>query len=107
MTRVNQPLKPVAIADFFNGIGRERMFTSESLTTPKQYFFMTMHIANNMPETLARLRTHSQNSTVAARAMADRKTVGHRSYRVATRRQSFRRPNMISMRLRLLYRRLS
>ena len=26
-----------------------------------------------------RLRTHSQNSTVAARAMADRKTVGHRS----------------------------
>jgi ubiquinol oxidase len=56
---------------------------------------------------VARLRTHSQNSTVAARAMADRKTVGHRSYRVATRRQSFRRPNMISMRLRLLYRRLS
>ena len=27
----------------------------------------------------ARLRTHSQKSTVAARAMADRKTVGHRS----------------------------
>ena len=26
-----------------------------------------------------RLRTHSQNSTVAARAMADRKTVGQRS----------------------------
>ena len=26
-----------------------------------------------------RLRTHSQKSTVAARAMADRKTVGHRS----------------------------
>jgi iron complex outermembrane receptor protein len=28
---------------------------------------------------LARLRTHSQKSTVAARAMAERKTVGHRS----------------------------
>ncbi|MFC5345324.1 hypothetical protein ACETK8_14325 [Brevundimonas staleyi] len=28
---------------------------------------------------LLRLRTHSQNSTVAARATADRKTVGHRS----------------------------
>ena len=28
---------------------------------------------------VSRLRTHSQNSTVAARAMADRKTVGHRS----------------------------
>ena len=27
----------------------------------------------------ARLRTHSQKSTVAARAMAERKTVGHRS----------------------------
>jgi len=27
----------------------------------------------------ARLRTHSQKRTVAARAMADRKTVGHRS----------------------------
>lgn len=27
----------------------------------------------------ARLRTHSQNRTVAARAMADRKTVGQRS----------------------------
>ena len=26
-----------------------------------------------------RLRTHSQKSTVAARAMAERKTVGHRS----------------------------
>jgi hypothetical protein len=28
---------------------------------------------------LPRLRTHSQNRTVAARAIADRKTVGHRS----------------------------
>ena len=27
----------------------------------------------------ARLRTHSQKSTVAARAMAERKTFGHRS----------------------------
>ncbi|MDB5421742.1 MAG: hypothetical protein JWR59_1689 [Brevundimonas sp.] len=27
----------------------------------------------------ARLRPHSQKSTVAARAMADRKTIGHRS----------------------------
>ena len=37
--------------------------------------------------------------TVAARAMADRKTFGQRSYRVATRRQSLSLPNMISMRL--------
>ena len=43
-----------------------------------------------------RLRTHNQNITVAARAMADRNTFGHRSYRVATRLQSFKRPNMIS-----------
>jgi len=45
--------------------------------------------------------------TVAARAMAERKTLGQRSYRVATRRQSLSLPNMISMRLRRLYRRLS
>ena len=49
----------------------------------------------------------SQKSTVAASARAEKKTVGQRSYRVATRRQSLRRPNMISMRLRRLYRRLS
>ena len=45
---------------------------------------------------------HSQNKTVAARMIAEKKVSGHRSYRVATRRQSFRRPNMISMRLRRL-----
>ncbi|SEK48236.1 Integrase core domain-containing protein [Roseovarius nanhaiticus] len=45
--------------------------------------------------------------TRAARVMADRKTFGHLSYRVATRRQSFCLPNMISIRLRRLYRRLS
>jgi hypothetical protein len=41
------------------------------------------------------------------RAMAEKKVSGQRSYRVATRLQSFRRPNMISMRLRRLYFRLS
>ena len=45
---------------------------------------------------------HSQNITVAARATAERNTFGHLSYRVATRRQSFRRPNMISILLRRL-----
>lgn len=45
--------------------------------------------------------------TVAASATAERKTFGHLSYRVATRRQSFSRPNMISIRLRRLSRRLS
>ncbi len=44
----------------------------------------------------------SQNRTVAASAMAEKKVSGQRSYRVATRLQSFRRPNMISMRLRRL-----
>jgi hypothetical protein len=38
----------------------------------------------------------------AARAIADRKTFGHLSYRVAARRQSFNLPNMISMRMRRL-----
>lgn len=45
---------------------------------------------------------HSQNKTVAASMIAEKKVSGQRSYRVATRRQSFRRPNMISMRLRRL-----
>lgn len=45
---------------------------------------------------------HSQNKTVAASMIAEKKVSGHRSYRVATRRQSLRRPNMISMRLRRL-----
>jgi NAD(P)-dependent dehydrogenase (short-subunit alcohol dehydrogenase family) len=33
---------------------------------------------------------------------SEKKTVGHRSWRVATRRRSFSRPNMLSMRLRRL-----
>lgn len=41
-------------------------------TTPRGESF-------RVPAEELRLRTHSQNSTVAARAMADRKTVGHRS----------------------------
>ena len=36
--------------------------------------------------------------TVAASVIAERKTFGHLSYRVATRRQSFNLPNMISTR---------
>jgi len=40
-------------------------------------------------------------------AIAEKKVSGHRSYQVATRLQSFNRPNMISMRLRRLYLRLS
>ncbi len=39
--------------------------------------------------------------------MAERKTFGHLSYRVATRRQSLTLPNLISIRLRRLWRRLS
>ena len=45
---------------------------------------------------------HSQKMTMAARAMAERKTMGQRSYRVATRRQSLSLPNMISILLRRL-----
>lgn len=44
----------------------------------------------------------SQNKTVAASMIAEKKVSEQRSYRVATRRQSLRRPNMISMRLRRL-----
>ena len=45
--------------------------------------------------------------TVAARAIAERKTFGHLSYGVATPRQSLSLPNIISIRLRRLHRRLS
>ena len=48
------------------------------------------------------LKTHNQNMTVAARAISDRNTLGHRSYRVATRRQSLSLPNMRSILLRRL-----
>ena len=50
---------------------------------------------------------HSQNMTVAARAMAEGNTSGDLLYRVATRLQSSSLPVMISMRLRRLYLRLS
>ena len=43
----------------------------------RTFYFVAM--ARLSPEGTARLRTHSQKSTVAARAMAERKTVGHRS----------------------------
>lgn len=45
--------------------------------------------------------------TVAAKAVAERKTFAHLSERVAIRRQSFSLPNMILIRLRLRQRRLS
>lgn len=54
-----------------------------------------------------RFRIHNQEMTPAARAMAIRKSLGHRSWRVATGLQSVSLPNMISMRLRRLYRRVS
>ena len=45
--------------------------------------------------------------TIAASAIAERNTLGQRSFWVATRLQSLNLPNMISIRLRRLYRRLS
>jgi hypothetical protein len=45
---------------------------------------------------------YGQNMTVLARAIAERNTFWRLPYRVATRRQSMSRPNMISMRLRRL-----
>lgn len=61
----------------------------------------------HQPGVGARVRTHGQKVTIAARAVAERKISGHLSYRVATRLQSFSRPNMISIGLRRLYRLLS
>ncbi len=44
-----------------------------------------------------RLRAHSQNNTIAARAQADRKMSARLSNRIATLRQSFMRPNIFSI----------
>lgn len=45
--------------------------------------------------------------TFAARAIVEKKTFGHLSHLVATRRQSLSLPDMISIRFQRLYRRLS
>ena len=45
----------------------------------------------------SRVRIHNQNKTTAANAQADRKTLGHRSYRVATLRQSLSRAKLFSI----------
>lgn len=45
----------------------------------------------------------NQQTTVAASEVAERKAIGLRPYRVATRLQSFKRPNVISVRLRFRY----
>jgi len=51
-----------------------------------------------------RVRIHSQNMTTAAKAHVDRKTFGHLSWRVATRRQSLSRAKLFSILWRLRYR---
>lgn len=53
----------------------------------------------NLLVPLPRVRTHDhgQKMKVAASVTAVKKTTGHRSWRAATRRQSLRRPNMISI----------
>ena len=52
----------------------------------------------------SRVRIHNQNKTTAAKAQADRKTLGHRSYRVATLRQSLSRAKLFSILWRFRYR---
>jgi hypothetical protein len=47
-------------------------------------------------------RYKAPEQTALGPVAVERKTIGQRSYRVATRRQSFSLPNMISIRLRLL-----
>ena len=54
-----------------------------------------------------RIVLQKQSRTVAARAITEKKVSEHRSCRVATRLRSCSRPNMVSIRLRRLYRRLS
>ena len=60
------------------------------------------HIQPGQPLGSRLIKFYSWKSMVAATAVAERKTMGHLSYRVATRRQSLSLPNMISMRLRFM-----
>ena len=69
----------------------------------EQYLFHQPYEAHDPEYVGSRpIDLQSQNKTVAARATAEKKVSGQRSYRVATRRQSLSRPNMISIRLRRL-----
>lgn len=76
--------RALAAKEFFNGFGEAQAFAKLEALGSRLIDF------------------HSQNKTVAASMIAEKKVSGQRSYRVATRRQSLRRPNMISMRLRRL-----
>ena len=60
------------------------------------------HLINHRFRPRTRLRTHNQKITEAAMQMALKTVWAQRSYRMAMRRQSLRRPNRRSMRLRLL-----
>lgn len=65
-------------------------------------------ISDCLDETQSKaLIVHANPADAALKAVVERKTLGHLSYRVATRRQFLSLPNMISIRLRRLYRRLS
>ena len=59
-------------------------------------------IGNAVPPKFARLRTHSQNNTIAARAQADMKMSARLSNRIATLRQSLMRPMVFSILWRFL-----
>lgn len=72
------------------------------------YYLPAMEpFAENRQIKRARVRTPNQKITAAARAIAERKTVGDLSSRVEIRRQSLSLPNILSIRLRHLSRRLS
>ena len=79
------------VAERFTGWAANKLFIAiEEIRVPSESKYAVMDklktfISNGEVNVEPRFRTHNQNMTAAARAMADRNTLGHRSYRVATR----------------------
>ena len=91
----------IEFEEVFCAICHTRIFNRNSLL-PDMIFLRAGTLAGSQTLGSRLIEPHSQNKTVAASMIAEKNVSGHRSYRVATRRQSLRRPNMISMRLRRL-----
>ena len=72
----NSPSQPTAVNSVATSSDPRGNLTFDGV---KGFTFDTANRLTGASSSTLRLRTHSQNRTVAARAMADRKTVGQRS----------------------------
>lgn len=92
--------RPFPVEDWLRPLGRKLVIESDRRRgRPMISLPTSRHFRTGREPLGSGVIDQSQMMTVAARAMAEKKAVGHRSSRVATPRQSFRQRNMISMRL--------